>query len=84
LLKSFLLPARVLDNHCKIYAYRAISCFRLGFFVMKYDYTLTVRYRTPLVLIANTFLNNLYNHSVAYSVNVNSGTFIAEMMVWQE
>ena len=51
---------------------------------MKYDYTLTVRYRTPLVLIANTFLNNLYNHSVAYSVNVNSGTFIAEMMVWQE
>lgn len=51
---------------------------------MKYDYTLTVRYRTPPVLIANTFLNNLFNHSAAYSVTVNSGTFIAEMMVRQE
>ncbi len=48
---------------------------------MKYDYTLTVRYRTPPVLIANTFLRSLSNHPAAYSVNVNSGTFIAEMMV---
>lgn len=48
---------------------------------MKHDYTITVRYRTPPVLIANTFLNDLSNHSAAYSVNVNSGTFIAEMMV---
>ncbi len=51
---------------------------------MKYDYTLTVRYRTPPVLIANTFLNDLSNYSAAYSVTVNSGTFIAEMMVRQE
>jgi len=33
---------------------------------------------------ANTFLWNLSNHSAAYSVIVNSGTFIAEMMVRQE
>jgi len=49
--------------------------------IMKYDYTITVRYRTPPVLIANTFLNNLSSHSAAYSVNVNSGTFIAEMII---
>ncbi len=48
---------------------------------MKYDYTLTVRYRTPPVLIANTLLNDLSNHSAAYSVTVNSGTFIAEKMI---
>jgi hypothetical protein len=51
---------------------------------MKYYYTLTVRYRTPLVLIANTFFKNLGDFSSAYSVNINSGTFIAEMMDWQE
>ncbi len=47
---------------------------------MKYDYTLTVRYRTPPVLIANTFFKDLCDHSSAFSVNINSGTFIAEMM----
>ena len=51
---------------------------------MEYDYTLTVRYRTPLVLIANTFLINLCDLSSVYSVNINSGTFIAEMIDWQE
>lgn len=51
---------------------------------MRYHYTLTVRYRTPLVLIANTFLKNLCDLSSFYSVNINSGTFIAEMMDWQE
>jgi len=51
------------------------------FFIMEYDYTLTVRYRTPPVLKANTFLRDLSNHSAAYSVNVKSGTFIAEMMI---
>jgi hypothetical protein len=84
LLKSFLLSAYYLDKYCKIYAYRIISCFRLIFFIMKYNYTLTVHYRTSLVLIANTFLKKLCDLSFAYSVHINSGTFIAEMMVWKE
>lgn len=54
------------------------------FFIMCYDYTLTVRYRTPSVLKANTFLKNLSDLFSGYSVNINSGTFIAEMMLWKE
>jgi hypothetical protein len=51
---------------------------------MEYNYTLTVRNRTPLVLKANTFFKNLCGNPAGYSVGVNSGTFIAEMIIWQE
>jgi hypothetical protein len=51
---------------------------------MEYNYTLTVRYRTPPVLKVNTFFGNLGNHPTVYSVGINSGTFIAEMIIWQE
>jgi hypothetical protein len=47
---------------------------------MVYNYTLTVRYRTPPVLKANTFFENLCGYPAGYSVGVNSGTFIAEMI----
>jgi hypothetical protein len=54
------------------------------FFIMCYDYTSTVRYRTLPVLKANTFFKNLSDLFSGYSVDINSGTFIAEMMTWQE
>jgi hypothetical protein len=84
LLTAFLLSANFNDSHCKIYAYRLISGFRLVFFITEYNYTLTVRYRTAPVLKANTFFENLSNYSASYSVGINSGTFIAEMIIWQE